>query len=264
VADEFEKIIPQDKSLIAGADVGSRRHYVNMCMGLRGVKGIGGIKLGFSMGLDGLARQVDLFHDIVEVDYPVYLTYVPGHVPAVIYDHQKAGNDIPDMGKVFAKKLKDAGVDAAILFPFAGPLVQEKWTKTCQDAGLHVIIGGIMTHPNFLRSEDGYIADDAPMRIYELAVEHGIRHFVVPGNKPEWVEKVRIYLDSVHGAGNYVLYAPGFVKQGGSVARIDAIAGPNWHAIVARDVVGELDAPHTAEIVKIKAESLISEFKLAA
>ncbi len=157
----------------------------------------------------------------------------------IFYDHQKAGTDIPDLGEGFAQDLKSFGVNAAILFPFAGADTERKWIKACQDAGLTVLVGGHMTQPEFLESEGGFIADSAPERIYTIAVENSVTNFVVPGNKVEFAVKYRQLLERLLGKGNFTLYVPGFGRQGGNISEISDVAGENWHAIVGRTLYGQ-------------------------
>jgi len=164
----------------------------------------------------------------------------------IIYDHQKAGNDIPDMGKGFAEDLKDAGVTAVILFPFTGPTTQEVWTKACLGVGLQVLTGGMMTHPKFLVSEGGYIADKSVERIFRLACQLGVQHFVVPGNKLDWVKRIRGWLIKELGEGNFVLYAPGFITQKGDISECGRIAGKEWHAIVGSAIYEAKDMREAA------------------
>lgn len=217
----MKKLIPYSRSVIVSADVPSRSAYHQLAQAVKGVPGISGFKIGFEVGLGGLTHVAEGIRHIFG-DLPVTL----------IYDHQKAGNDIPEMGPKFARTIKDAGFDAAILFPFAGPQTQETWTKSCQDAGLHVIVGGVMTHPKFLVSEGGYISDNAPEQIFRLACKQGVRDFVVPGTKIRWVVYLRGVLSGILGEGNYTLYAPGFISQGGDITECGKAAGPNFHAIV--------------------------------
>ena len=153
-----------------------------------------------------------------------------------IFDQQKAGNDIPELGVKFVDGLKKAGVQAAILFPFSSPVTQNEWTKALQDAGITVLVGGHMTHQQFLESEGGYIADSAPERIYRLGAQMGVRDFVVPGNKVESVNKYRELLEGILGESNFTLYAPGFIAQGGVIADAGKAAGRNWHAIVGSGI----------------------------
>lgn len=212
-------LIKAKKSIIVAADVPSIEQLKRLVAAVRGVNGISGFKIGFDLGLTGLAEVTQVIRSMFSE-------------AVIIYDHQKAGNDIPDMGKNFAKRMKASGVDAAILFPFAGPATQEEWTKVCLNQGLTVLTGGIMTHPQFLVGEGGYISDDAPERIFRQACKLGVRDFVVPGNKINWVLNLRKILVEEFGEGDFVLYAPGFITQQGDISECGQAAGGNWHAIV--------------------------------
>lgn len=216
----MQAIIPSNKSVIVAADVPNLVALESLAEAMVGVQGIGGFKLGFTLGLQDLARAANVVKRKLGEDFPI------------IYDHQKAGNDIPETGAGFAKTVKDAGVNSVILFPFAGPATQEAWTKSCLDAGLQVITGGIMTHKKFLVSEGGYIADAAVEQIYRNACMWDCRHFVVPGTKLDWVKRIREWLVKDLGEGNFVLYAPGFIAQGGIISDCGQAAGDKWHPIV--------------------------------
>ena len=222
------ELIPLDRSVIVAADVSSGNSFSDLCKATREVRGISAFKFGISLGLQGLRSMINVAK--LHWDKRQFVT---------IYDHQKAGNDIPDMGKTFARTLADCGVDAAIIFPFTGPATQVAWTDALDAAGLTVIVGGIMTHQKFLQSEDGYIANDAPERIYRLAAKMGVRHFVVPGNKLDWVKKIRSLLEDELGAGNFVLYAPGFITQGGDLSECGVAAGRKFHGIVGSGIYGK-------------------------
>ena len=150
----------------------------------------------------------------------------------IIYDHQKGGTDIPELGPKFAKAVKSSGVNAVILFPFGGAATEEKWIKSCQEEGLVVLVGGHMTQEKFLDNEGGFISYDAPERIYKLAAKNNTTDFVVPGNKTDFVLQYRQVLNEVLGEGNFILYAPGFISQGGDISETGKVAGANWHAIV--------------------------------
>lgn len=216
----MSKIIQSKKSVIVAADVPNLGRLANLAEGMVDVSGIGGFKLGLTLAMQDLSAAVSAVRRSLGPSFPI------------IYDHQKAGNDIPDMGQQFAEVLKNSGVNAAILFPFAGPATQEAWTKACFDAGLQVLTGGVMTHPQFLVSEGGYIADESVERIYRLACKLGVRDFVVPGNKINWVKQIRSALVEELGEGSFVLYAPGFITQKGDISECGQAAGNEWHAIV--------------------------------
>lgn len=214
-----------NKNLVLAADV-TPEDFAPLVEQMDVVPALTDVKLGFEVGLGlGLENAVGIVHE--------------SGLHAV-YDHQKGGNDIPGTGMNFARAMKRAGVDAAILFPFAGPVTQERWTKELQERGIQVISGAEMTHPEIEASTDGksggYVNGVAFSRMFELAVELGVRDFVVPGNKPEKVTQYRELLDREIGAGEYRLWAPGFVTQGGDISETGAVAGPNFSTIVGSDI----------------------------
>ncbi len=213
----MEKLIVRQRSIIPACDVASEAKLKEIVLGCQ-LAAIGAFKIGLRLGLRGLERAVAIIRNECKIP--------------VIYDHQKGGTDIPDLGTDFAQDLKSFGVDAAILFPFGGAATERKWIEACQKAGLVVLVGGHMTQPEFLESEGGFIADSAPERIYTIAVDNGVTNFVVPGNKVEFVLKYRQLLERKLGEGNFTLYAPGFIKQGGNISETGNAAGENWHAIV--------------------------------
>lgn len=221
------KIIEAPRSLIVAIDSPDRMDIGSLAFALKNLS-VGAYKVGSVPCLEnGLKSVCRVIRDMGVKKMPI------------IYDHQKAATDIPDMGKPFAKLLSKSGVDAAILFPQAGPATAEAWIKECHDEGLFVIVGLAMTHEKFLLSEGGYITDDAPARLFELACSLGVRDFVVPGTKPEIVEALRGVLQREVGEGNYCFYSPGFISQGGDLTECGRVAGPNFHAIVGRGIYGK-------------------------
>jgi len=222
-----ERLIPQDKSVIVAADVEAAKLpelVGKTCL----VEGIGGYKVGLVLALEeGLPRIVGKVKDN---------TGLP-----VIYDHQKAGNDIPAMGSKFARVCRESGVDAVILFPFGGAATERDWIHASQDEGLGVLVGAHMTQPEFLYSEGGSVADDAPDKIFTIAAEEGVRDFVVPGNKVEHVQHYKDLFEDLVGKGNFTLYAPGFITQGGEITDFAKAAGDKWHAIVGSAIYKAID-----------------------
>lgn len=225
---ERKRLIDLPRSVIPACDVSDLDALEKIVKETCDVPGIGAYKVGLSLvapfGLIEVTKRVRVH------------TKLP-----VIYDHQKAGNDIPEMGSEFARSVRKSGVDAAILFPFSSPVTEEEWIKACQGEGLTVLVGGHMTHKQFLESEGGYIANSAPTRIYTMAAEKGVRDFVVPGNKVEFVTAYRQLLEKVLGIGNFTLYAPGLIKQGGVIAETGQVAGENWHGIVGSGIYKAAD-----------------------
>ena len=222
-------IIKIKKSIIPSCDVDSLEKLGKLVKATCSVRGVGAYKIGFELVIPfGMEKTVKTIRKI---------TRLP-----IIYDHQKAGTDIPEMGMKFMKVCKL--VDAVILFPQAGPETELAWIKAAQQAKMKLIVGGEMTHQAFLREAGGFIDDDAPKRIYEIAASMGVADFVIPGNKPEKaIEYVKIIKNKIK---NPVFYSPGLITQGGNItdfaANIDS-----WHAIVGRAIYESKDMGKAAE-----------------
>jgi len=230
----MKNLIPLTKSIIPACDVANKEEFEKIIIETCDIPGIGAYKVGLELTiLFGLKILVEIARR--HTDLPI------------IYDHQKGGTDIPDLGTKFAKSCAATGVDAVILFPFGGSVTEREWIKACQSEGLKTIVGGHMTQKNFLASEDGFIADNAPERIYEVAMESGIRDFVVPGNKQDLVVKYRRLFEN-EGI-NFSLYAPGFIAQGGSITDCGKVAGENWHAIVGTAIYKAQNMREAARIL---------------
>jgi len=227
-------IIKLKKSIIPSCDVDSLEKLGKLVKATCSVKGIGAYKIGFELviqfGMKAVVKTIRKY------------TKLP-----IIYDHQKAGTDIPEMGRKFMKACKLA--DAVILFPQAGPETELAWIKAAQQAKMNVIIGGEMTHQAYLKEAGGFIEDNAPKRIYEIAASMGVTDFVIPGNKPERaLEYVKIIKNKIK---NPVFYSPGLIAQGGNITKLAKKLG-SWHAIVGRAI-------YEAEDMKKATEELTKE-----
>ena len=225
-------IIKIARSIVPACDMDDLPDFESLIKEVDAVKGIGAYKIGFELGL--------------KYGLPAVVKAARKHTKKpIIYDHQKAGTDVPFTGDRFAKVCAGAKVDAVILFPQAGPVTELEWIKACQKAGLGVIVGGEMTHEAYLKSEGGFLGDDAPVRMYEVAIENGVTEFVVPGNKPE---KIGFYRNLFVSKGiKPVLHSPGLVSQGGSITDSGKAAGDSWHAIVGRALYEAKDRKKAAE-----------------
>jgi len=218
------RLIKYDRSIIPACDVNTLEEFRKLVSETHDIKKIGGYKIGFNLALSfGL----------------------PSVVKTIIYDHQKAGTDIPDTGEKFAEVCKKAGVDAVILFPQSGPATEEAWIKACQKQRLEVLIGGEMTHPKFKRSEGGFISDEALDEIYLNAAQLGVNNFVVPGNKIDRISHYKSILQSK--VKDLTFFAPGFVAQGGEITEAANAAGKFWHAIIGRAIYGAEDIKKAAK-----------------
>ncbi|MBS3066833.1 orotidine 5'-phosphate decarboxylase [Candidatus Pacearchaeota archaeon] len=217
-----QTIIGRNRSVIPACDVSSIEEFDRLVEQTSVIDGVGAYKVGFGLGLRyGLPKVVEVARK--HTDKPI------------IYDHQKAATDIPDTGRDFAELNKEAGVDAVILFPQAGPETERAWIYHALDNRLKVIVGGRMTHPAYAVSEGGFITDEGALDIYRIAASIGVRDFVVPGNKPDVIRQVKETVES-EGVINPRFYAPGFITQGGKISDAALAAGEYFHGIVGRGI----------------------------
>lgn len=231
-----ERLIPRDRSIIVACDVPDLESLGRLIDKTCRIEGIGGYKVGLELALGyGLPRVIDTVKGLTDLP--------------VIYDHQKGGVDTPETGQIFAKVCREAGVDAVILFPFGGVESERSWINACLVEQLVVLVGAHMTQKGFLENAGGFIANSAPERVFTIAAEEGVRDFVVPGNKVEYVKKYRDFLERILGEGNFALYAPGFIAQGGDISEVGKVAGKRWHAIVGRAIYEARDFEEAARIM---------------
>ncbi len=214
-------IINRQRSIIPACDVSTIEEFEDIVKNTADIDGIGGYKIGFELGLG--------------YSLPAVVEKARKHTnKPLIYDHQKAGTDIPDTGKNFARVCKKAGVDAVIFFPQSGPETERAWIYRAFENDLKVLVGGEMTHPAYKRSEGGFISDDMLEEMYLIGSRAGVNNFVVPGNK---VDRIAHYKQILEAEGiNPTFFAPGFVAQGGVISEAGKAAGDNWHAIVGTGI----------------------------
>jgi orotidine-5'-phosphate decarboxylase len=205
-------LIDLKKSIVPACDLICMEDYVSLIKQTHDLDFIGGYKVGFSMGLAyGLENVVSAARD--HTGKPL------------IYDHQKAGTDIPDTGEIFAEVMSLSGINGVILFPQAGPATAESWVKACQDKDLTVIMGIIMTHEKFMFDRGGFIDNTRALQLFEDAsMKWGVKEFVIPGNHPFYQGYIRSALSN-HG-DDFVFHSPGAVE---STPHID-------HYIVGRKI----------------------------
>ena len=222
-------IIKLKKSIIPSCDVNSLKKLSKLVKATCSVHGVGAYKIGFELVIPfGMSNVVKTIRK---------LTKLP-----IIYDHQKAGTDIPEVGEKFVKACK--AVDAVIIIPQAGPETEVAWIKAAQEAKMPVIIGGEMTHQAYLKEAGGFIDDNAPKRMYEIATSMDVTDFIIPGNKPEKsMEYVKIIKNKIK---NPVFYSPGLITQGGKISDL-AQKLDSWHAIIGRAIYEAKDMRKAAE-----------------
>lgn len=226
----MSEIIKDYKSIIPACDV-NKDKYEEIIRETHKIPEVGAYKISASLALSvGLPRLVDIARRYTE--------------KPLIYDHQKAGTDIPKTGKEFTATVKKCGINAIIIFPLSGPKTQTAWIQSAQEVDLPVIAGGHMTHEGFLRTDGGYIDDDAIEKMYTNSAFLGVTDYVVPGNKPDVIKRIRSVL--LANKIEPVFYAPGFISQGGSISEAALVAGPRWHAIVGRAIYESRDIKKAA------------------
>jgi orotidine-5'-phosphate decarboxylase len=172
----------------------------------------------------------------------------------IIYDHQKAGTDIPEMGAPFATLCRESGVQGVIFFPHAGPVTLENFVSSAFKNGLYPIVGLVMTHRAYLEREGGYIIDSAPMSICETAIELGVKGFVLPGTKTDIITQFASGpLATVEGAS---ILMPGIGSQGGSVEEgLNAAFPHSRYAIIGSAIYNAPDPKSALEAFAVRVRS---------
>ncbi|MCQ5377785.1 MAG: orotidine 5'-phosphate decarboxylase [Candidatus Methanomethylicia archaeon] len=226
--------IGRERSIVVACDVASMKELLDLVGSTADIDAIGAYKIGFALALKyGLGNVVDSARE---------LTGKP-----IIYDHQKGGTDVPHTGSLFAELMADSGVDYAILFPFASPSTETAWIRDLHAKGIRPIIGSMMTIPDFLKENGGFLDGGAVKRILEIACGEGVTDFVLPGNKPLQAASLREVIESKVKSPSYFL--PGIGAQGGEISSISAAVGSRWHAIVGRAIYGSKSPRESAAML---------------
>jgi orotidine-5'-phosphate decarboxylase len=199
------------------------------------VEGIVGYKVGLTaalrLGLPGAVKHLRAVTDL-----------------PLIYDHQKAGPDVPDMAAKFAATCKEAGVDGVVLFPIAGPRAVTEFAGHAYQQRLCPIVGGDLPFPDYNAAGGGYVIDDALDKIFHQAIEVGVDHFVIPGNTPAKVKHHARWL--VEKLESPALFVPGIGALGGSIADCCA-AAPRCrvYGVIGRAIYGAPDPREAARVL---------------
>lgn len=217
--------------VIVACDVKTLEELEKLVRATSSVRGVVGYKIGFILGLGyGLKNVVSAIKEI---------TSMP-----IIYDHQKAGTDIPAMGIEFAAAMKRAGVDSAIIFPQAGPKTEEAFITALKQEGVIPMVHGEMTS-QFLQKDGGFVSDDSPGKIYEIAARLGVEYFIAPGNKPDSTKR---YMAIMSRFVKPKICMPGIGRQGGGIATAFAACGENpAYAIIGMAIYSADDVTAAAK-----------------
>jgi orotidine-5'-phosphate decarboxylase len=191
------------------------------------VPGVVGYKLGLTVVLRlGLASAVEKLRAATKLP--------------IIYDHQKAGPDVPDMAVKFCKTCRESGVDGLILFPTAGPRAVSAFVGESFRNRLLPIVGGDLPFPDYNAAGGGYVIDNALDLIFDRAMAIGADHFVVPGNTPD---KLRHHAARLRQRIDVpVLLVPGIGPLGGTLTdAVKAAPGCRVFGVVGRAVYAAPD-----------------------
>jgi orotidine-5'-phosphate decarboxylase len=216
-----------DLGIVPALDIDSSDQLDMVVKATTNLEGVVGYKLGLTTVLRlGLAAAVE--HLRTMTDLPI------------LYDHQKAGPDMPDMAKKFTGVCRDAAVDGLILFPVAGPTAVDGFVGEAVKAGLIPVVGGEIPVPDYGVSGGGYLTDDALDRILARAVKSGATHFVLPANNKEKIARWSGWISKE--VANPGVFLTGFGALGGSIGEAfnAARACSRRYAIVGRLITGAL------------------------
>jgi orotidine-5'-phosphate decarboxylase len=188
-----------------------------------------GIKVGFLLALRyGLGRVVETIRQT---------TALP-----VIYDHQKAGTDIPQMGPAFAGAVKEAGADEVIIFPLAGPSTLESFLDAALTFELTPYVGLAMSHERYFSSEGGFITESSATVALMIGRDRGINRFVLPATKPSLSRSLAGRL----GPQPQVVLAPGIGAQGASIPKTVSALHPHTCLPVVGSAIYQAEDPRVA------------------
>lgn len=235
--------------VIVACDVTSLEELESLVEETHDIEGITGYKIGKLLGLRFGLKDVSM---VIRK-----FTQKP-----IIYDHQKAGTDIPYIGGKYAELLNETDIDAGIIFPQAGPETEEAYVESLTEKNVEPIVGGEMTHPGYLEKEGGYLKNNAPEQMYRKGAEAGADTFVVPGNRTEGLEKWTELISE--GVERPMLTSPGFGRQGGDVKEgIEAVREVNkkagFQAIIGSGIYKQ-PVPEDAKYPSFKSPKKAAKF----
>ncbi len=219
------KMLKGEMGIVPALDIDSHDQLEQVVRETSNREGVAGYKLGLTSVMrfrlkESMRRLRDL------TDLPI------------LYDHQKAGPDMPDMATKYTAMCKDADVDGLILFPVAGPTAVDGFVGAAIRAGIVPVVGGEIPVPDYGVSGGGYMLDDALDRILARAVTNKANHFVLPAHDvikiKRWSEWIAANVQSP------VVLLTGFGALGGSIETSFAAAAtcPRRFAIVGRLITG--------------------------
>ncbi len=207
-------IIRGERSLILDCDFGADLHE-KIVKDTSDLESVGGYRIGYNAALSyGLPKTVELTRK--HTDKPVI--------------YEQPGIDTLESGMENIRALKRAGIDAVIIFPQAGYEAERAWIEAALEQDLGVIIGRPASRHKCLKSEGGYLMDEALLKTAFRAANSGVRDFAISGSDPAEIREMRKALESK--GIEPVFYSRDFLEEGGYMTDLAKAAGKRWHAIV--------------------------------
>jgi orotidine-5'-phosphate decarboxylase len=207
--------------VVPALDIDSHQQFESVVKSTTKVDGVAGYKLGLTTVLRfGLEESMRRLRDLTDLP--------------ILYDHQKAGPDMPDMAKKFTAMCTQAGVDGLILFPVAGPTAVDSFVGEAVKAGIAPVVGGEIPVSDYCASGGGYMLDDALDRILARAVSARADHFVFPAHDAAKVGRWSDWIGA--NVANAAVFLTGFGSLGGTIEGAFAAAAKctRRYAIVGR------------------------------
>ncbi|MBI4456638.1 MAG: orotidine 5'-phosphate decarboxylase [Acidobacteria bacterium] len=207
------------------------------------IEGLVGYKLGSLLALRyGLAAAVRAMREMT--------------AKLLLYDHQKAGLDVPSMAAEYVKVCRDSGVDALILFPLAGPSAVDAFVSETLKAGLVPVVGGALPLKDYLARKGGYVMGTALTRIAERAFDLGARDFIIPATD---ARAIRRHVRRFAGRGAR-LFMPGIGPLGGDITNaFTAARGMSAYAIIGRAIYADSKPADVARSLAREAMSFVDQ-----
>jgi orotidine-5'-phosphate decarboxylase len=214
--------------VVPALDIDSHEQFELVVKSTTKVDGVVGYKLGLTTVLRfGLDESVRRLRDLTDLP--------------ILYDHQKAGPDMPDMAKKFTAMCAQAGVDGLILFPVAGPTAVDGFVGEAVKAGIAPVVGGEIPVPDYCASGGGYMLDDALDRILQRSTAAKADHFVLPAHDMAKVKRWSNWIGA--NVVNATVFLTGFGSLGGTIEGAFAAASKckRRYAIVGRLITQSTD-----------------------
>ena len=216
-------LIAADAGIIPALDLDDLDRMRRIVEATAPIPGVVGYKLGAVVALrHGLGRAIAVVREFTDLP--------------VLYDHQKAGTDIPSMADGFTKLCRDAGADGLVLFPLAGREAVRQFARRTLARGMTPLVGGELPYPEYRARHGGFVHDSALSRILEEATGVGVDHVIVPANDPRNVRRqLRLVRRHVERPS---VFLPGIGALGGGIdACFAAAEGCRRYAIIGRAIL---------------------------